>query len=176
MHTPTRKQSVKHCLTLSCGTLVGHSCRKHSCGTLLWDVPAGHSCWHSLVGHSCDTLVAQSCGTLVQLAQSCGRVLWDILVGHSCGTPLLPPKTTRRVKSPNPALRARLPPKPTCQVSKMSASCKISSKTHARIKFCRRLPPQIARQLSRTSVCKTLPPKARNLIRANTSTCQAALC
>ena len=54
MHTRTRKQMARHCLTLLWDTLVGHSCR-HSCWKLLLDT---HSCGKLFL----DTLVRHSCG------------------------------------------------------------------------------------------------------------------
>ena len=109
-----------------CGTLVGHSCR-----TLLRDTLKGHSCgtllYETLVGYSCRTLLRD---TLVE--HSCGTLLWDTLVGHSSYETSSKSHTSSlqnerfvrdflqksHVKSPKCALRTRLPPKVTCQVSK----------------------------------------------------------
>ena len=107
----------------SCGTLVGHSCRK-----LLWD---------TLVGHSCRTLLRD---TLVR--HSCGTLLRDTLVGHSCGT-------RDCLKS-----HTRLPPKVTRQVSKTSVSYESSSKSHTSSLQNERFVRDIL-QNSHVKVCKT---------------------
>ena len=135
----------------------------HSCRTLLWDTLIGHSCgtlfWDTLVGPLLwDTLVAvgHSCGTL---EHSCERFVRDVLQ-KSRFQAAQDERFVRdflqksRVKSPKRALRTRLPPKVTRQVSKTSVSYETSSKSHVSSLQNERFVRDFL-QNSHVKVCKT---------------------
>ena len=131
----------------------------HSYRTLLWDTLLGHSCRTTLVGHSC------GCGTLLwdtlvaHWKQSCERFVQDVLQ-KSRFEAAQDERFVRdflqksRVKSPKRALRTRLPPKVTRQVSKTSVSYETSSKSHVSSLQNERFVRDFL-QNSHVKVCKT---------------------
>ena len=116
----------------------------HSCRTLLWDTLVG------IVGHTLRTrlppkVTLRGCKTSVSYETSSKSHASSLKNEHFVRDFL----QKSHVKSPKRAVRTRLPPKVTRQVSKTSVSYETSSKTHtsksAKRAFRTRLPPHTSR-------------------------------